>query len=130
MATTKPKIGENRLNKGNAGMGRPKGAPNKTTQTAREAFAQLVEGNAPLMNEWLMQVAYGIPTMETVIEGEETIQRQAERNGVPLWLVPPQPEKALDIMQKMAEYHIPKLARTELVGDKDQPVEVVYRWEE
>ena len=118
-------IGENR---GNAGKGRPKGAPNKTTATAREAFAKLVEGNAPKMQDWLYKVADGIPLMETVKNGEETITRQAEKNGVLLWLVPPAPDKALDIMQKMAEYHIPKLARTEHIGDSEKPIKYVISW--
>lgn len=117
------KIGENI---GNAGRGRPKGAPNKATATAREAFAKLVEGNAPKMQDWLYKVADGIPLMETITEGEETYERQAQKNGVLLWLVPPAPDKALDIMQKMAEYHIPKLARTEHVGDEEQPVKIVH----
>ena len=118
-------IGENR---GNAGKGRPKGAPNKTTATAREAFAKLVEGNAPKMQDWLYKVADGIPLMETIKNGEETITRQAERNGVLMWLVPPAPDKALDIMQKMAEYHIPKLARTEHIGDSEKPIKYVISW--
>ena len=115
-------IGENR---GNAGKGRPKGAPNKTTATAREAFAKLVEGNAPKMQDWLYKVADGIPLMETIKNGEETITRRAERNGVLMWLVPPAPDKALDIMQKMAEYHIPKLARTEHMDDSEKPIKYV-----
>jgi hypothetical protein len=32
-------------------------------------------------------------------------------------------------MQKMAEYHIPKLARTEVVGDKDTPLELKISWQ-
>ena len=104
------------------GGGSRKGIPNKATQTAREAFAQLVEGNAPQMNEWLMQVAYGVP----VIDPQTKLQ--AERNNQPLWIVEPSPEKALDILQKMAEYHIPKLARTEHVGDSKQPIEHVVKF--
>ena len=121
------KIGENI---GNAGKGRPKGAPNKTTATAREAFAKLVEGNAPKMQDWLYKVADGIPLMETITKGEETYERQAQKNGVLLWLVPPAPDKALDIMQKMAEYHIPKLARVEQVGDEAKPVVHIYKWKD
>ena len=100
------KIGENI---GNAGRGRPKGAPNKATATARQAFATLVEGNAPKMEEWLYKVANGI---------------QDEETGK--WIVNPDPKGALDLMTKIAEYHVPKLARTEHVGDEDQPVKVIH----
>jgi hypothetical protein len=119
------KIGENT---GNAGKGRPKGAPNKTTASARQAFSTLVEGNASKMQSWLERVADGIPLMESIKDGEKTIKRQAERNGIPLWLVPPSPDKALDIMQKMAEYHIPKLARTEHVGENNGPIKYEVEW--
>lgn len=119
------KIGQNT---GNAGKGRPKGAPNKTTATARQAFATLVEGNAPQMQTWLEKVANGIPLMEVIKEGDAVIERQVERNGVLAWLVPPAPDKALDIMQKMAEYHIPKLARTEHVGENQGPIKYEIEW--
>ncbi len=39
--TEEPKIG---VNRGNAGKGRPKGATNKTTTTAKEAIALAAEG--------------------------------------------------------------------------------------
>ena len=97
-----PKIGE-----GLAGPGRPKGIPNKSTTIVREAIANLLDRNAEKMDEWLHLVAYG----------------DAELG------VKPQPDKALDIMQKMAEYHIPKLARTEVVGDKDTPLELKISWQ-
>jgi hypothetical protein len=38
--------------------------------------------------------------------------------------VPPNPAKAFDMFQSVVEYHVPKLARTELVGDKNNPLEV------
>ena len=34
--------------------GSRKGVPNKTTQTAREAIAMLVEANIPKMSRWLV----------------------------------------------------------------------------
>lgn len=74
-----------------AGAGRPKGAVNQTTRDVREAIARLLEANVENMTEWLTQVA----------EGDEQKKVQAD------------PAKALDIMHKMAEYHIPKLARSE-----------------
>lgn len=112
------------------GGGSRKGIPNKATQTAREAFKQLVEGNAPTMHKWLMEVANGLPLMENVIENEVKIKRQVQKNGLLVWIVPPAPDKALDIMQKMAEYHIPKLARTEVVGDPKFPVLNIYKWQD
>jgi hypothetical protein len=86
----------------NAGKGRPAGVPNKSTAMVREAIANLLERNSEKMDEWLQLVAYGDSELG----------------------VKPQPDKALDIMQKMAEYHIPKLARTEVVGDASQPISI------
>jgi len=97
-----PKVGEITQNRGNAGKGRPPGVPNKSTAIVREAIANLLERNSDKMDEWLQLVAYGDSELG----------------------VKPQPEKALDIMQKMAEYHIPKLARTEVVGDPNQPMTI------
>jgi hypothetical protein len=91
----------------NAGKGRPAGVPNKSTSIVREAIANLLDRNSEKMDEWLQLVAYGDSELG----------------------VKPQPDKALDIMQKLAEYHIPKLARTEVVGDKDTPLELKISWQ-
>ena len=66
--------------------GRPKGKPNKTTVEIREAYQRLVEDNLTNMSLWLADVA-------------------AEN-----------PEKAMDLMLKLSEYMIPKLARQEVTG--------------
>lgn len=67
--------------------GRPKGTPNKNTKEVRDAYQRLVENNLDNMTIWLSQVA-----------SED-------------------PEKAMDLMLKLSEYIIPKLARQELVGN-------------
>lgn len=90
----------------NAGKGRPKGVPNRSTATVREAIANLLERNAEKMDEWLQLVAYGDDELG----------------------IKPAPDKALDIMQKMAEYHIPKLARTEVTGKDGDDVKVSVSW--
>lgn len=66
--------------------GRVKGKPNKTTAEIRDAYQKLVEDNLTNMTEWLVQVA-------------------AEN-----------PERAMDLMLKLSEYMIPKLARQEVTG--------------
>ena len=66
--------------------GRPKGKPNKTTAEIREAYQKLVEDNLTNMTKWLGEVA-----MEN-------------------------PERAMDLMLKLSEYMIPKLARQEVTG--------------
>lgn len=90
------KVKENRANglPPNAGLGRPKGAPNKSTALVREAIARMAEDNAEKFAEWLEKVA------------KES------------------PEKACDIYLKAIEYHIPKLARTEVTGAENGPLTI------
>jgi hypothetical protein len=86
----------------NAGKGRVKGVPNKSTSTVREAIANLLERNGENMDQWLQMVAYG----------DESLKVKA------------QPDRALEIMAKLSEYHIPKLARTEVTGDGGGPLNI------
>jgi hypothetical protein len=92
--------------------GRPKGSPNKSTAMAREAIASFVDGNAHKMQEWLEQVAKGV------------------KNDEDKYVVLPNPEKAFGMLQSVMEYHVPKLARTEMVGDETQPVVHIYKWQD
>jgi hypothetical protein len=63
--------------------GRPKGSLNKVPSRTREAFNKLIEDNLDNMSIWLAEVA-------------------AE-----------DPKAALDVVAKLSEYIVPKLARTE-----------------
>jgi hypothetical protein len=80
--------------------GRPKGSPNRATADVRAAIAVFAEGNAHKLQEWLDRVA----------EGSEGVR--------------PDPAKAADLYLRVIEYHIPKLARTEVTGQDGGPVEV------
>ena len=93
------------------GPGRPAGSPNKATADARQAIAAFVDGNAHRLTEWLDAVANGVK-----IEDPET--------GAEKYAVPPNPAKAFDMFQSVVEYHIPKLARQEIAGDPNNPLEV------
>jgi hypothetical protein len=91
--------------------GRPAGSPNKSTSMAREAIARFVDGNTDKMQGWLEQVANGV---------------YDEAEGK--YLVFPNPEKAFAMLQSVVEYHVPKLARQELVGDDKAPVKIQVSW--
>ena len=67
--------------------GRKPGVANLATRNAREAISALVDGNAHRLEGWLDQIA--------------------EEQG---------PLMAWRCMMDVIEYHIPKLARTELTG--------------
>jgi hypothetical protein len=100
--------------------GRPKGVGNKSTGMAREAIARFVDGNANKMEEWLQSVAYGVQAHDK--EGNPKFST----DGNPVYVVPPNPEKAFGMLQSVMEYHLPKLARTEHLGDEDQPVKIIH----
>ena len=67
------------------GPGRPKGLKNRSTGHAREALARFVDGNAERLEGWLDEIA--------------------ERDG---------PMAAFRCFADVLEYHVPKLARTEI----------------
>ena len=73
--------------KGNRAGGRPKGTPNKATADARTAIAAFVDENSALLQELLVEIR--------------------QQDG---------PAAAFRCITDLIEYHIPKLARTELTG--------------
>ena len=87
--------------------GRPPGSPNKITQATREAIGLFVNDNVASFQEWLNQVANGVPKRN---EKNEVIRNDA---GEIVWQIRPDPEKAFYMAQSVIEYHVPKLARTE-----------------
>ena len=95
-------MSEGRFKKGQkGGPGRPKGLPNKSTQVAREAIAAFVDGNADRLQGWLDDIA-------------------KEKGS----------QAAFDCFTALLEYHVPKLARTELTGQNGGPQELVIKWQE
>lgn len=95
--------------------GRRKGTPNKATTDVREAIASLLQRNVGNFSVWLGQVANGIQQPSESGDDEATKVK---------WLLRPDPGKALDLAMGMAEYHIPKLARTEVTGEGGGPLQV------
>ena len=97
--------------------GRVAGTPNKATAEARQAIAAFVDGNAHRLTGWLDQVAEGVKKPVTDDTGEVVDYE---------YVVPPNPAKAFDMFQSVVEYHIPKLARQEHVGNDDKPLVIEH----
>lgn len=100
------------------GPGRPPGTLNKATVEFRDTVRALLDKNATNVAKWLEQVAEGVPE---VVDSDGKVATKG---------VPASPEKALDLLAKLAEYAAPKLARTEHIGDGGGPVkfEVTAPW--
>ena len=82
------------------GAGRPKGLQNKTTIAAKEAIARFVDGNADRLQGWLDEIA-------------------ADQG----------PAAAFKCFSDLLEYHVPKLARTEVTGPDGGPQELKITWQ-
>jgi len=80
-----------------AGIGRQKGTPNKVTTDVRAAFQQLVEQNVGRLQEGLQRVAAHDPA------------------------------RFVDLVAKLAEFCIPKLARAEVTGVGGTTINVTVR---
>lgn len=70
------------------------GIPNKATANAREAIARFVDGNADRLQGWLDEIA--------------------QEQGALM---------AFKCFTDVVEYHVPKLARTTVIGDPDAPLQ-------
>lgn len=79
----------------NAGKGRVKGVPNKATANARAAIGNFVDANTQRLQHLLDEI-------------------EAEQGAQAAW----------NCIMDLIEYHVPKLARTELTGDGGKPLEV------
>lgn len=78
------------------GAGRVKGGENAVNREFRDTIRMLLEDNAENVSKWLQEVS--------------------ESN----------PARALDLLVRLAEFAAPKLTRTEVVGDKDNPLTVQH----
>ena len=83
------------------GRGRPVGAKAKSTMKAKEMIASFIDGNAARLNQWLEEVY--------------------AQDG---------PRAAFMCFSDLIEYHVPKLARNEVTGPDEGPVELVISWQE
>ena len=79
-----------------AGIGRKKGTPNKVKSDARQALGFLLENNLDRIQGWIDETANGVFDEEGKV------------------LVKPDPAGAFDMLMKLCEYVLPKLARIDV----------------
>lgn len=110
--------------KGRKTGGRTKGTANKVTAEAREAFQAVYDGRLSDLDRWIRETGdgYEVPLIL------KTVGPVLNADGTPKMVkVGKDPGKASDLLLRMAEHFVPKLARHEHVGEDGGPVEFVIR---
>jgi hypothetical protein len=79
--------------------GRPVGSHREKKKAAREMIASFIDGNSHRLERWLDEIY--------AAEG---------------------PKAAFSCFADLIEYHVPKLARTEVTGKDEGPIELVVTW--
>ena len=100
------------------GSGRQVGSVNKVTLTAKLAIAEFVDGNAHRLTGWLDAVAEGTPMLDT--QGKQVY----DQDGNKVYITRPNPERAFNLFQSVVEYHVPKLARSEISGPNGSAIPI------
>lgn len=100
------------------GSGRTPGTLNKVTLTAKVAIAAFVDGNAHRLTGWLDAVADGTPMLDA--QGRQVY----DQDGNKVYVTRPNPERAFNLFQSVVEYHVPKLARSEISGPNGSAIQV------
>lgn len=96
--------------------GRTKGVPNKITAQTRAVFERMFHSLAPEAENWIRQTAEGWDVVRVLKDGSTvTLKTGAD------------PGKAADLLLRLSEFFIPKLGRTELVGDAGSPVQIIVK---
>lgn len=93
--------------------GRTKGTPNKVSGEFRDTVQKLLDANSENVASWLTLVAEGIPE---VLDSEGKVAKKG---------VPAAPDKALDLLAKLAEFAAPKLSRSEVDANLTGSVSIV-----
>jgi hypothetical protein len=97
------------------GAGRKPGTPNKVTAEDREVFRMVYERRLSDLDRWITETGDGFEAVHFL------------KDGTKIPYIEKNPGKAADILVRMAEHFVPKLARNEHVGADGGPVEFVIR---
>jgi hypothetical protein len=100
-----PKKGERR-------GGRKPGDPNKITSEVRKALSLVYQGKVAKLAKWIQETADGFDAIHFLSDGTKC--HYLERN----------PAKAAELMVRIAEYFVPKLAATQLTGGDGEKLAV------
>jgi hypothetical protein len=88
--------------------GRPRGAVAKRTKESREAISEFVSGNLPRLNMLLDKIEKGLPKINA--NGDYL----RDKDGSIIYLVKPDPAMAFKCISDITEYHLPRLARSDV----------------